>query len=55
MGQERHGRPKRAHFLFGKGELAAAFPGLVTLHYEELEPEAGPVTARLLARKPGGA
>lgn len=52
VGQERHGRPKRAQFLLGKGELATAFPGLATIRYEELEPESGPVIARLLARKP---
>jgi len=52
VGQERHGRPRRAHFLLAGGELAAAFPGLTTIRYEELEPESGPVVARLLARKP---
>jgi tellurite methyltransferase len=52
-GQERFGRPIRPHFLLGHGELAGAFPALETVHYEEREPEGGPVTARLLARRPG--
>ncbi len=51
VGQERFGRPRRAHFLLGAGELARAFPGLEVIRYEEPEPEAGPVTARLLARR----
>jgi tellurite methyltransferase len=51
-GQERFGRPFRPHFLLGPGELAGAFPALETVHYEEREPEGGPVTARLLARRP---
>jgi hypothetical protein len=55
LGQERFGRPIRAHFLLARGELARAFPTLETIRYEELDPEAGPVSARLLARKPGGA
>jgi tellurite methyltransferase len=54
VGQERFGRPIRAHFLLARGELARAFPTLETIRYEELDPEAGPVSARLLARKPGG-
>jgi tellurite methyltransferase len=52
VGQERFGRPIRAQFLLARGELARAFPSLETIHYEEREPEAGPVTARLLAKKP---
>lgn len=52
VGQERFGRPIRAHFLLARGELARAFPTLETIHYEERDPEAGPVSARLLARKP---
>jgi tellurite methyltransferase len=52
VGQERFGRPMRAHFLLARDELARAFPSLETIQYEEREPEAGPVTARLLARKP---
>ena len=52
MGQERFGRPRRPHFLLARGELARSFPGLVTVRYEEREPETGPLTARLLARKP---
>jgi tellurite methyltransferase len=54
-GQERFGRPIRPHFLLGRGELAGAFPALETVHYEEREPEGGPVTARLLARRPAEA
>ena len=52
-GQERFGRPIRAHFLLAPDELAAAFPALETVRYEERDPESGPVTARLLARRPG--
>jgi tellurite methyltransferase len=52
VGQERFGKPIRAHFLLARDELARAFPTLETVHYEEREPETGPVTARLLARKP---
>jgi SAM-dependent methyltransferase len=52
VGQERFGRPIRARFLLARDELARAFPALETIHYEERDPEAGPVTARLLARKP---
>lgn len=52
VGQERFGRPIRAHFLLARDELARAFPTLETIRYEEREPEGGPVTARLLARKP---
>ena len=52
-GQERHGRPKQARYLLQPGELTTAFPSLVVEHYEEVEPEGGPVLARLLARRPG--
>ena len=52
-GQERFGRPIRARFLLGPGELSSAFPGLSVVRYEEPEPDGGPVTARLLAFKPG--
>jgi tellurite methyltransferase len=52
VGQERFGKPIRAQFLLARNELAGAFPTLETIHYEEPEPEAGPITARLLARKP---
>jgi len=52
VGQERFGRPRRAHFLLEPGELARAFPGLATVRYEERDPEGGPVMARLVARKP---
>ncbi len=51
-GQERFGRPIRAHFLLARDELARAFPMLETVRYEEPEPAGGPVTARLLARRP---
>ena len=53
-GQERFGRPRRAHFLLRPGELAGAFPALETVRYEEPDPPQGPVTARLLARRPTG-
>lgn len=52
LGQARFGRPKRDRFLLRDGELRAAFPGLSVERYEELDPEGGPVTARLLARRP---
>jgi tellurite methyltransferase len=52
VGQERFGRPVRAHFLLARNELARAFPMLETIRYEECNPEAGPVSARLLARRP---
>jgi rhodanese-related sulfurtransferase len=51
-GQERFGRPIRAHFLLARDELARAFPTLETVRYEERDPEGGPITARLLARRP---
>jgi rhodanese-related sulfurtransferase len=51
-GQERFGRPKHPRFLLDDGELSSAFPGLVVEQYEEPGPEGGPITARLLARKP---
>jgi SAM-dependent methyltransferase len=51
-GQARFGRPKHPRFLLDDGELARAFPTLVVEHYEELDPEGGPITARLLARRP---
>jgi len=53
-GQERYGRPRRAHFMLQPGELARTFPALETVRYEEPEPPGGPVTARLLARRPRG-
>ena len=52
VGQERFHRPRRAHFMLGRDELARAFPRLETVRYEEREPPEGPITARLLARKP---
>jgi SAM-dependent methyltransferase len=51
-GQERFGRPTHPRFLLNTGELASAFPALVVEHYVESDPEGGPITARLLARKP---
>jgi tellurite methyltransferase len=53
LGQERFGKPIRAHFLLAHDELARSFPALETVRYEESEPAGGPVSARLLARKPG--
>ena len=50
-GQERFGKPRRPAFLLERGELQRAFTSLQVLRYEELEPEGGPVTARLWARK----
>ena len=50
-GQERYGRPKNPRFLFAPGELRTAFPALHVEHYEEDDPEGGPVLARLLARR----
>jgi tellurite methyltransferase len=52
-GQARFGRPTHPRFLLDDGELPRAFAGLVVEHYEEPSPEGGPITARLLARKPG--
>jgi len=52
LGQERFGKPQRERFLLKPGELSSAFPSLHVVHYAELEPAGGPVTARLLARKP---
>jgi SAM-dependent methyltransferase len=51
-GQERWGRPTHGRFLLRAGELSSAFPTLTVEHYEECAPEGGPVTARLLARRP---
>jgi hypothetical protein len=53
-GQERFGRPKHPRFLLDAGELPRHFPGFDVEHYEELTPEAGPMLARLLARRPHG-
>ncbi|HEY2953781.1 MAG TPA: methyltransferase domain-containing protein [Candidatus Eisenbacteria bacterium] len=53
LGQERYGRPRRGRFLLQPGELGSAFPTLAVVHYAELSPAGGPVTARLIARKPG--
>ena len=51
-GQERFGRPKQARYLLADGELARAFPSLEVLRYDELDGPAGPVLARLHARRP---
>lgn len=51
-GQARFGRPTHPRFLLDDGELRVAFPDLVVERYEEPEPEGGPITARLLARRP---
>lgn len=51
-GQAKYGRPKNPRFLLAPGELRASFPSLAVEHYEEDEPEGGPVLARLLARRP---
>lgn len=51
-GQARFGRPTHPRFLLEDGELRGAFPDLVVERYEEPEPEGGPITARLLARRP---
>lgn len=51
-GQERFGRPTHPRFLLHDRELSSAFPGLVVEQYDEPGPESGPITARLLARKP---
>lgn len=53
VGQERFGKPQRERFLLQSGELPIAFASLEIVQYAELEPAGGPVTARLLARKPG--
>jgi SAM-dependent methyltransferase len=51
VGQERFGKPRRRQFLLEPGELRSAFPSLEVLRYEEPSPAAGPLTARLLARR----
>jgi rhodanese-related sulfurtransferase len=51
-GQARFGRPTHPRFLLDDGELASAFPSLVVESYEEPSPAGGPITARLLARRP---
>ena len=51
IGQERFGRPRSRKFLLEPGELAAAFPGLAVMRYEEPEPADGPIVTRLLARR----
>jgi len=51
-GQARFGRPTHPRFLLEDGELRTAFPGLVVERYDEPGPEDGPITARLLARRP---
>lgn len=52
-GQARFGRPTHPRFLLEDGELRGAFPELVIERYDEPEPAGGPITARLLARRPG--
>lgn len=52
-GQERFGRPKHPRFLLDLGELPRHFPGFVVERHDERTPDAGPMLARLLARKPG--
>jgi len=52
VGQERFGRPRSRRFLLDSGELRSAFPTLEVLRYDEPGPPQGPLTARLLARKP---
>jgi hypothetical protein len=51
-GQEQFGRPKKPKFLLQPGELRSAFPGFEILRDEEPSPPGGPLTSRLLARKP---
>jgi SAM-dependent methyltransferase len=51
-GQERYGRPRHPRFLLDQGELPRSFPELVVERYEEVDPDGGPVMARLLARRP---
>ena len=51
IGQERYGRPRSRKFLLEPGELAAAFPALAVVRYDEPEPAGGPIAARLLARR----
>jgi SAM-dependent methyltransferase len=53
-GQERYGRPTHPRFLLHPGELSTAFPSLTVVEYAEPDPEGGPITARLLARRPPG-
>src|SRR5262245_38430062 len=52
VGQERFGRPRRLQFLLEPGELRAAFSAFEIQQDEELSPPGGPITSRLLARKP---
>jgi len=52
IGQERFGRPKNRRYLLESGELAAAFVGLEILLSEEPDPAEGPITSRLVARRP---
>src|SRR5262249_17069555 len=50
--QRRSGRPSHPRFLLDDGELSSAFPQLIVDYYDEPSPPGGPITARLLARKP---
>ncbi|HTK30615.1 MAG TPA: methyltransferase domain-containing protein [Candidatus Saccharimonadaceae bacterium] len=52
LGQERFGRPKSPRFLLEAGELSAAFSSLEVLEADEPSPPEGPITARLVARRP---
>jgi rhodanese-related sulfurtransferase len=55
VGQEKFGKPRQPRFLLHDGELEhrAREHGLEILRYEESAPDAGAVTARLWARRPG--
>ena len=50
--QRRFGRPTHRRFLLEDGKLSSAFPRLIVEYCDEPRAEGGPVTARLLARKP---
>jgi rhodanese-related sulfurtransferase len=52
VGQEKYGKPRRPRFLLEDGELPRAFAALEILVHQEPTPPGGPITARLLARKP---
>jgi tellurite methyltransferase len=52
VGQERYGRPTHAQFLLANGELREAFRSLEMLEYEEVDHPGGPITAKLVARRP---
>ncbi len=52
VGQQRFGRPTHPRFLLEAGEMARAFAALEILRCEEPDPPGGPITTRLLARRP---